>query len=136
MRDDSGHAFGCHQGEAEAGWCAVVEDIHGIAGEFESIGEGEDRLRETVECVLVVASCWNFCETKARQVGSNYVIAIGEAWDEFTVLERGSWKSVEQEYDRRTHGTGFAIEDTDSIGFNVMVGREWDVWNVRHGLLL
>jgi hypothetical protein len=40
---------------------------------------------------------------------------------------------VEQEDDWSVCGTGFAVEDIHSIGFNAMVGCEG---NVRHGLLL
>ena len=50
--------------------------------------------------------------------------------------KRGCGKSVEQKDDGSVCRSGLAVENFNPIGFNPMVGRQRNVWNVSHGVLL
>ena len=104
LRDDGGDALGMRHGEAEAGGGAVVEDVEGVAREVEGVGEGDDGFRECVEGVFVVALGGDFGEAEAGEVGSDDAVTVGEARDEFAILEGRCGEAVEEKHDGRVGG--------------------------------
>ena len=75
------------EGTPEASGGTVVEDVHSELRDLEGVKEGDGRLRERRERVLVLARRGDDGETVAGEVGREDPVLHREALDEVAVVE-------------------------------------------------
>src|SRR5580704_14418247 len=97
---------------------AVVEDVKRVLFEIQSIRKGVDRFCKRVERVDVIAFRGYLGKAESRQIGRDNAIAIGETGNQFAILKRRSRETVEKQNDGGVRIAGFAIENTNAIGFD------------------
>src|SRR5215831_16481382 len=116
LRDDRRDSLRMLNRQTEAGWCAVIEDVDGIAIEADDIGEAVDRIRDPVKGA---APARHVGSAESRQVGSDDMETIVEARNEVAEHMARTRKSVKQQQLRGLRRARLPIEDMETIN----VGR-------------
>src|SRR5579871_2251551 len=100
-------------GEAEADWCAIVEDIHGEAMEADHIGEAIDDVRDVLERITEGAPRRHVRLPKRWQVGRDQVKPVRELRHQIAEHVAGGGEAVQEQDCGRVLRPGLAIEYPD-----------------------
>ncbi len=115
LDDDRRHALRVLERHAEADGTAVVVHVERVAGETELPCEAVDDGRDVVERVREVLRVRPVAVAKARIVGSDQVIPLGEKREQ-RLEHAGRRRNPVEEKDRRgARRTGFSVEDLEPV---------------------
>src|SRR5262245_10667701 len=102
-------------GEPEACWRAVVENVNRKPIEADYLGKPVDHAGDVVERVAELISWRHVGLTKARKVRSDDMKFVGEQRDQITKHVACARKAVQQQQLRRVGWPRFTIEDLETV---------------------
>jgi hypothetical protein len=133
LRDDRCDALGVRQREPQANGSTVIKNIDRVAIESHRLSEAVDVFRQVLKRVAKGPAVGDIGEAEAREVRGNYMVAVGQKWNEIAEHVRGSWKAMEQQNVCGRLGTGLAIENFVPVYvYTVETGHDRFSFTLRH----
>src|SRR5262245_2336867 len=110
-------------GQTKANRRAVVEDVHGVAGEPGNRREPVHDVSEAIERVSELGPAWRGGESEARQVGGDHVEVVPQGRDQVAEHVGRRRESVKQEQRGGRVGPRFSAEDLQAVHIDEAVSR-------------
>src|SRR5262245_34774823 len=115
LRNDGCYPLRMANGEPEACWRAVVEDVHRKLIEAYDFGEALDHAGNVVECVSEFFSRRHVGLPEPRKVRRNHKKSVGEQRDQITEHVARARETVQQQQLRCFGWPRFTIEDLETV---------------------
>jgi len=111
------------QDDAKADRPAIVVKVEGVFIDLELLEKSVDRPGQIVKGVRIRRWWRGVTLTESRKIRRYQVIACGEQGDERIELARGRGEAMQKHDRRRVLRTSLAIENSDTVNRNAMIGR-------------
>jgi hypothetical protein len=111
------------RGDAKADRPAVVMKVEGVSVDLELLEKSVDRSGQIVKGVRIRRRWRGVTLTETWKIRRYQMIARGEQGDKRIELARGRGEAMQEHYRRRVLRTSLAIENSDTVNRNAMIGR-------------